>query len=438
MYKGSGGGSLQICFLKAPYLRVGQLVSFSIKDGLAVDVAPLDATALSNEKAMEMEVPRSSQQERSVRKLYRSIARFRNADVDERDQLITGAEESLQQHLESSEVDGDAICALVLRCSGWLHPPVSPVSKQTATAEVAAKVSCEVSNLQWRLRRLLISALDCLDLTDPTTRRELWVALIYIQTLLRNWDVYPEGLTPSRTATQWKQLEALVGQGEGQRITEFKDLKVRKANKAGGNFPSADVREEPGVPEPEPSRALGKRRAVVHAGTYCPHQKIRELSSVFHADEGVELKCSQCPRVITSNWFWRHPVSGKVRVLVPHKGHTCPTKLGKKRPWQAQGNVPQKNDRLVELNFCAHNRQKHFCKDCGGRYFCPHGMRIYSCLSCKSQGAGPGKTGKTAPERGRVGREDGYMSILMNQSCKPILRCTAMCSDVFGMIGAHL
>ena len=100
---------MQICFLKAPYLRVGQLVSFSIRDGVAVDVAPLDATALSNEKAMEIEVPRSSQQERSVRKLYRSIARFRNADVDERDQLITGAEESLQQYLESSEVDGDAI-----------------------------------------------------------------------------------------------------------------------------------------------------------------------------------------------------------------------------------------------------------------------------------------------------------------------------------------
>jgi ribosomal protein L37AE/L43A len=413
LYKGSGGGSLQICFLKAPYLRVGQLVSFSIRDGLAVDVAPLDATALSNEKAMEMVVPRSSQQERSVRKLYRSIARFRNADVDERDQLITGAEESLQQYLESSEVDGDAICALVLRCSGWLHPPVSPVPKETATAEVAVKVSSEVSNLQWRLRKLLIRALNCLDLTDPTTRRELWAALIYIQTLLRNWDTCSEGLTPSRTATQWKQLEALVGQGEGQRITEFKDLKVRKANKAGSNFLSADVREEPGVPEPEPSKALGKRRAVVHAGTYRPHQKIRELPSVFHADEGVELKCSQCPRVIASNWFWRHPVSGKVRVLVPHKGHTCPTKLGKKRPWLAQGNMPQKNDRLVELNFCVHNRQKHFCKDCGGRYFCPHGMRIYSCLSCKSQGAGRGKTDKTAPERGRIGQEDGYM---MNQS----------------------
>ena len=427
LHKGSDGESLQMCFLKAPFLRVGQLVSFSIdRDGVAVDIAPLDATALSSEKAMDIEVPGCSQQERSVRKLYRSIARFRNADSDEQNRLITGAEESLQQHLEASEVNGDALCALVLRCSGWLHAAAA-LSKETAAAEVGpAQVSSEVSNLsnlQWRLRRLLIRALNCLDLTDPATRRELHMALTYIQSLLPKWDAYSEGLT--RMAKQWKQLEALVGQGEDQRTSEF--------NKAGCNFPSAHVREEPGVPQPGASKVLRERR--VHAGTYCPHQKIRELPSVFHADEGIELKCPQCPRVITSNWFWRHPVSDKVRVLVPHKGHSC---LGKKRPWLAQGNMPQKNDRLVELNFCVHNRQKHFCKDCGGRYFCPHGVRIYSCPSCKNQGTGPGKTGKAARERGRAG-QDEHMSILMNPSCNAILHCAArMLFDVFGMISAHL
>ena len=316
------------------------------EDGMAIDITPRDLPAGNEPQAMEVELPSLEPQ---ARRLQRSISQFRNASVAEQDQLLTAAELSLQQHLEAEEVDGDTICALILRCSGWLHPPIFKENH----LETSAAVSWQFSNLQFRLRRLLIRALSNLDLSDVGTRQAIAPAMNFIQALLGKTEG-SDGKA-SKAGRQWRRLAALVA------------CEAQTAAKLQG----------------EDRKVIQKRRT--EHGEYCPHYKVIELPNVFQS-ESIELKCSNCPRGFASNWFWRHPVSGKVHVLVPHKGRKCAKR--KKCLWVVQGDVPKKNDRMVELDFCLHNRQKHFCKDCGGSHICPHNSRIYSCSLCKSAGSG--------------------------------------------------
>ena len=64
--------------------------------------------------------PAKAKESMPGRKLQQSIGKYHNADLQERLQLITRAEETSEQLLAAADIDGDALGRLVCRCAGWL------------------------------------------------------------------------------------------------------------------------------------------------------------------------------------------------------------------------------------------------------------------------------------------------------------------------------
>ena len=355
-YQDSYGKSSHLPFEKAPYLRVGQQVSFSIHHGPAgrdeaINVVPMnlsEATSLlpvmqtrKRKFALETEsesLPsaaiRDEKQDFAVadlpesgsvpgRKIQQSIGRYHNADMEERQQLITRAEEGLDQLLEVAEIDGDALGKLVCRCVGWLHPPRIVEFGHAIGAEAEstrdASSRTEKSNLQLRLRRLLIRALKHLDLTDDGTRTVVEIALVYIQNLSKVVPQTQSGVA-TKVAKQWQALQSLVSTPP-YRPPEKRQIVSRKGS------------------------------ATIAGGTYQPSQKVQKMPNVFTQNESISLTCSHCGHKISSSWFWQHPRTGIVHVLARANGHiVCTTKLGKKVPWIVDGDVmPLKNDHSGQL-----------------------------------------------------------------------------------------
>ena len=382
-YQDSCGKSLHLSFEKAPYLRVGQQVSFSINHSPgrdeATNVVPFNSSqteatnllpvmqtrkrkfALEKEESESLtcavipgekqdlaaaDLPESgsvqlassfdsdspkAKESMPGRKLQKSIGKYHNADMQERLQLITRAEEGLEQLLAGAEIDGDALGKLVCRCAGWLRAPLlsqfgnAGGTKAESTRDAS---SCsENSNLQPRLRRLLIRALSHLDLTDDVTRTVVETPLVYIQDLIK---VIPQSGVSTKVAKQWQALQSLVSTPR----------------------PSADIH----VATPGAKRQMGPRTgaATIAGGTFQPSQKVQNLPNVFTQNQSISLTCSHCGHKISSKWFWRHPRTGIVHVLARDNGHiVCTTKLGKKVPWIVDGDImPLKNDHSTELDLC--------------------------------------------------------------------------------------
>ena len=145
------------------------------------------------------------------RKLQRSITRFHNADLKERLRMIETAEGLLSDLLNEVELDGDAICKLLCRCAGWLHPPGSFEAKHvSSTEDTAGAAVSEPSDLQCRVRRLLILALSSLDLSDTTTYRAVETAVLHILELLQGKETSFSGNGKSLAMRQWRQLQELL------------------------------------------------------------------------------------------------------------------------------------------------------------------------------------------------------------------------------------
>lgn len=111
---------------------------------------------------------------------------------------------------------------------------------------------------------------------------------------------------------------------------------------------------------------------------------VRGLQTVFKSVDVVQLKCAQCSESIRSSWYFRHPVTQQVHVLLPAKGHyACRKRLGRRCPWIPLSDLPGKNDDFHLLEFCPHKREKRFCKVCGGSCICQHQKRRDQCPLCK-------------------------------------------------------
>ena len=111
------------------------------------------------------------------------------------------------------------------------------------------------------------------------------------------------------------------------------------------------------------------------------------METVFNnEDRLVQLKCPQCPQKLRSSWFFQNPRTEELHVLVPHFGHfPCTKNLGKRCIWRAIDDTPTQGDSFGILLYCKHKRQKHTCKECGGRSICPHNNRRHLCPACKGQ-----------------------------------------------------
>eukprot|EP00435_Cladocopium_sp_Y103_P047564 s487_g14.t1 len=195
----STGDSWQLPFARAPpHVRIGHTVSFSLAADRAVLAVNLQAIQEEAEKAAtssaDSEVGLQSIQDKAAepllslakqptRKLQRSITRFRNADLEEKLGMIEAAEALLDNLLN----------------------------------EVAAVLQpSEPSDLQRRVRRLLISALSSLDLSDITTYQAVETAVLYILQLMQGKDTVFSGNAKSLATRQWRQLRELLVADDAQ------------------------------------------------------------------------------------------------------------------------------------------------------------------------------------------------------------------------------
>ena len=303
-----GDESSQIVFTQSPFLQVGQRVSFIQRfvrgTAEAVDIQRLashEGLDAENLEPSKVSLPSEDMRRKDIstvstvdqprsqtRRLQRSIGVFHNADSQERLDMVRKAEDVLQHLLEEPEIDGDGICKLVRRCVGWLHVPIPSDRPAVAknqdlnTDEMNPEERpSEHSNLQARVRRLLILALNALDLTDAVTFQAVEEALNYIRILLQQAErsVFEARVARSK---QWRKLSLLV---------EARDSLKQKDRASSVN----DI--------------------------FQPSKTVMNLPLVFKSGEQVRLTCSKCSHSIISSWFWRHPKTEKVHVLVPHKGH---------------------------------------------------------------------------------------------------------------------
>ena len=393
----SAGDSWQLPFARAPpQVRIGQTVSFSLAvdradlavdlGGIKEDIAKPSATAevglrRIQEKAAKPASSISGQAKQPTRKLQRSITRFHNADLDERRQMIGAAEGVLSDLLNADKLDGDAICKLLCRCAGWLHGPGSFEAKHVAATEVAATETATVSqpsgpsDLQHRVRRLLISALSSLDLNDITTYQAVETAVLYILQLMQDKDIFFSGNEKSLAVRQWRQLRELLVSETVPSVSTKRKASI----------------EAPAVLQDKAARRVSKDRSATIDGVYRPNERVRSLPSVYEApDRVVMLKCSKCVKRISTSWFWKQPRNGRICAVVPHNGHkTCRRKMGKRCPWISLDGTDTCLDSFESLDFCNHNRPRSRCPECGGRFLCPHNLQRSQCKECGGRGICP-------------------------------------------------
>lgn len=402
LYQTLSGDSRQVPFSKAsygsPYLLVGQTVSFSLSQAGQIEAVDITGLSLQRSSAFVSQPPPLKQSvlafaddqihptdaengakspkpftsaDQSVfahpsRKLQRNIKKFYNADAEERLQMIEAAEDLLNDLLQEDPLDGNQLCQLLSRCAAWLHSPMAnPAFTKPTDDQQQQKVSS--SALQFRIRRIVIRTLQHLDLADGLTYQMVEAAVTYICQLLEKAHFAPVNARADSGATrQWQQLQSLLDVVQTVHGAKFDEPPTGTAERL--------------------KRQLVKREemAVSVEGDYHPSKKMKTLESAFHSEEVAQLRCSQCSATMTSSWYWRHPINGKVHVLVPAHGHSaCRKRLGKRFGWRAQG-IPMCVDNFLSLDFCHHQRQRQRCRDCGGKGICIHSRRKDTCKLCKN------------------------------------------------------
>lgn len=245
------------------------------------------------------------------------------------------------------------------------------------------------SQLQKRIRGVLITALQNIDLQDENTLNCLESALSFIQGLLDQVDL----VSPTAATRQWRQLASLIRGGnlrEDDTKTSGRQKRVPRADCSGvldgAYHPNKRVK---GRAAKKSASALPcfvqVSRVFWHLHTrFVSTALLTGFPTVFQGDNAIQLQCSSCPATISSSWFFRHPGSGQVHVLVPEKGHyACKKRLGNTSPWIPASGVPSKLDRYDFLNFCHHMRESRYCKLCGGRNICEHQKIRHSCGTCR-------------------------------------------------------
>ena len=189
--------------------------------------------------------------------------------------------------------------------------------------------------------------------------------MAYIKQLIQ--DVCLADLETSRAARQWRKLQALISAEAGTTLSIEDGPKKRQ------------LRSE---------KLRGEDNARIVQGAFSPNLKVRQLPSVF-AGDAVRLTCPSCPASITSRWWWRHPKTQVVYLLVPNNGcyhgglRGRREKVDETNRWRPVDAWPTKDDKFTHLDFCCHQRQRRVCAACGGYEVCSHGKERSHCRLCR-------------------------------------------------------
>ena len=419
-------------FLKSPLsLRVGQAVRFRIvsrgDDVQAVDISlesevqrhqeremldlVVDAGCLNTSSTLTLgkhleksqfldnrDCMNSVPAHRQSMCFLRRMSQFRNSSQAEQVQFVTEAERSLDRLLGQPTLDGDAICRLARKCASWLHPPVLQTANPLRQfAEMSARGTEDQVHLQERIRKILIEALNHLDLQDPSTFEAMKAALFYVASLCQRLnEKYSSSsatvaTTPART--QWLELKSLLEDSGLKSLASDGVSYQRPCPRAEdqpkpSSLPSAIISQDQikemadaeriaGIePEHEPTR---RRRITEY---YEPSALIKAFSTV---SQGIPVKliCSECPFTVESSWYFQHPKTLKKSVISPQRGHnTCQQKV-KNCYWKNLDGISVIKAYSTDLQYCQHERLLGNCASCGGYKMCIHAKRRSDCKECK-------------------------------------------------------
>ena len=331
----------------------------------------------------------------------RRMNQFRNSGQAEQVQLVIEAERTLDKLLGQSTLDGDAICRLARKCASWLNPPVlQTANPQRQSDHKSASCTEDQVHLQERIRKILIHALNHLDLQDPSTFEAMKAALLYMASLCQRLDEKC-GFSSAMVATtfarkqakQWLELKSLLADSR---------LKTLVSNEMPSQPPCPTVEDQS---NPGPLRSITNTQdrmkeeadaaritSVEHehepkgrghvAEFYDPTEKIKALPTVFQG-KPVQLVCSECPFTVTSSWYFQHPKTLRQSVIAPQRGHdTCQQKV-KNCYWKKQDGGPAERSIISNLRYCSHKRRRVQCALCGGTSMCIHGKQRHWCKECK-------------------------------------------------------
>ena len=293
-------------------------------------------------------------------RLTKAIQVWRNTTADDRASYVARLEEALLH-----AVDPSRLRQIFRRAVAALSPPrrVGRDEDGGRDAELTG------SDLQRRLRKVVLGCLDQLDLTDPRLKPSLQLLEILIQRFQEL--VSEDHLVAS--SRHWAQLESKCGMAEADSATApetslelvktKKKKRQRKRCKHGVRHESCKHCKPCPHGNPKWSCRLchgcphGKRKNHCVLCSGCPHGKLKHNCNECTGCPHGKLKknclfCDGCPH-------------GKTR---KHCAACSGCPHGKLKH----------NCRLC--SGCPHGRLKQNCAHCSG---CPHGKVIYLCTECK-------------------------------------------------------
>ena len=145
--------AVAFCSRPATHVRVGHTVTFSLaadRADFAVDLEVIKEKAAISSATAEVGLrsiqekaakPASSFAKQPTRKLQRSIARFRNADLEERLQMIEAAEGVLSDLLNAAVLDGDAILQVAMSLC-WMASCTRLLRSEARSSRGCCKRGC--------------------------------------------------------------------------------------------------------------------------------------------------------------------------------------------------------------------------------------------------------------------------------------------------------
>ena len=421
-------------FLKSPLsLHVGQTVRFRIvrrgDDVQAVDISvesevrkhqenqmpkltadTIDLNTFSKSArspSLDSEDIMSSVPAQSHSRCFlRRMSQFQNSSQAEQVQLVIEAERSLDRLLGQSTLDGDAICRLARKCSSWLHPPVlQTTNPQRQSDHKTARCAEDQINLQGRIRKILILALNHLDLQDVSTFEAMKAGVFYMASLCRRlhekYGFSSATLPKTPARKQWLELKSLLEDSglnslvSGEMSCQPPCPRLEDQSKP-RSLPNTTTTQDQNkemvhaerIAGPEKDHESKRAFGRFEGGCYEPNTKILALSTVSQGAP-VKLVCSECPFTITSSWYSENPKTLKRSVIVPERGHK-PCRKTKNRCFWKNLDSPVVKAKLTSLQYCLHKRLLDHCVSCGGSSMCIHARRRYLCEECKHMRVGHG------------------------------------------------
>ncbi|CAE8643244.1 unnamed protein product [Polarella glacialis] len=303
------------------------------------------------------------------------------ADQRKLRRVVELLEQRLHRKIQDVTWDAYAICQGVAAVVAALSGPRLKRSICSDTLEPVAQMPDEAierldAGLQRRLRKLLLEALACLDLSDACTVALLQPGLWCLAQLISRFEASRQAVSEARSGTQWQKLRDLLQQAGGRQcqglVTPLTPAMPEEARQEEENLTKDARRTAQAAWAP-----VGRKLKTTANGVYSPNERIREIPAVGESEKDVVLTCSLCAKTITSKWILTH--AGETYVIVPHNGHfSCG---GKYRP---PPRMKYKHDVFSQLNLCSHGKDQKDCPKSGGEAICIHQRQRRSCARCNS------------------------------------------------------